>query len=957
MKKTKRILCIITLLLIISTALSLNIHASYNGFIGHCPGYFYEYTISGYVISAADYSLSGDIAIPSEINGIPVEAISSFSACENIKSITIPASVKYIGDRAFYNCKNLEKIIIHGEIIHMGTEALHGTKWYDSQPDGIVYLDDILYSYKGELSENEDITINDSTRLIANSAFHSKGDIGRITIPSGVELIGNYAFYGCNADEVVFENGLRRIGNHAFALNNLSEVSIPDTVTEICENAFLSNPIRSIKLSDNITELPRLFGTNCPDTLHIPKNVEKINFDMFANVSVSNLTVHKENKFFSTDGYGLYNKDATVLYLYLDKQPSSPIFADTTEVISKRCFYNYTSIKNLVFPDSLKTIEDYAFYNCNNLESITFNDGLETIGNFAFTSCSSVSEINIPDSVTTIKSGAFSACANLSFVKLPENLTVLDTDFTGCKNLKTIHIPKNVQTISEFVFRNNIYIESITVDENNEYFTSDKNGVLFNKDKTTLIRYPQAKQEESYIIPETVTLVGKSAFEANTYLKKVIFPQSLEKIDSYAFYGCSDLFDISLPDKAIIVNNFAFTNTKMYKEHPNGVIYIGKIAYGHKGSIQEKCIVLREDTLSIAQYAFSSLNFTDIMIYDSLLNVAPDAFYKSKLTNVHYSGTKEQWNKIIIAPDGNTALTNATKHYSTVKHVFTSADISGATFGKNGTIIKHCACGYSEKGVYYGVSENVFDQTDFIYNGKYQCPIVSIKNLKGEKLSHINHSYEIASQKEIGKYKVTIRLMNYYEGEKDFYFTIRPDKAETVKATQTDSSVTIKWSKVKKATGYRVYQYNYSTKKWKTVLTTTDRSCTIKNLKPGTKYKFSVKAYTKTADGTIWSNNTTHIETATKPATPTLKLSSSKKGTANISWSNVNGESGYQVYYSTKKNGDYKKVNTYKANVTTGSKTKLSSGKTYYFKVRAYKKTAAGTVYSSFSSVKSIKIK
>ena len=199
--------------------------------------------------------------------------------------------------------------------------------------------------------------------------------------------------------------------------------------------------------------------------------------------------------------------------------------------------------------------------------------------------------------------------------------------------------------------------------------------------------------------------------------------------------------------------------------------------------------------------------------------------------------------------------------------------------------------------------------------------------------------------------------MNYYEGEKDFYFTIRPGTTEEVKATQTTSSVTLKWSKVKKATGYRVYQYDSSTGEWKTLKTTTERTYTVKNLKPGTKYEFSIKAYTKTADGTIWSKNTTRIETATKPATPSLKLTSTKNGTANISWSNVKGESGYQVYYSDKKNGDYIKINNYSANTVKTSKAKLTSGKTYYFKVRAYKKTASGTVYGSFSSVKSIKTK
>ncbi|MBQ8028293.1 MAG: fibronectin type III domain-containing protein [Clostridia bacterium] len=81
------------------------------------------------------------------------------------------------------------------------------------------------------------------------------------------------------------------------------------------------------------------------------------------------------------------------------------------------------------------------------------------------------------------------------------------------------------------------------------------------------------------------------------------------------------------------------------------------------------------------------------------------------------------------------------------------------------------------------------------------------------------------------------------------------------------------------------------------------------------------------------------------------------KGKANITWSNVADESGYQLYYSTSKNGTYKKVASYDKNMTVGSKTKLVSGKKYYFKVRAYKVTASDKIYSSWSSVKSVKIK
>ena len=133
---------------------------------------------------------------------------------------------------------------------------------------------------------------------------------------------------------------------------------------------------------------------------------------------------------------------------------------------------------------------------------------------------------------------------------------------------------------------------------------------------------------------------------------------------------------------------------------------------------------------------------------------------------------------------------------------------------------------------------------------------------------------------------------------------------------------------------------------------------TVKKLKAGTDYKFRIKSYTKFSNGdVIFSTKYKTFETATKPLTPTVKLSSTKAGTATITWTNVSGESGYQVYYSTSKNGTYKKVNSYKADTLKATMSKLTRGKTYYFKVRAYKKTPGGTVFGSFSSVKSVKIK
>lgn len=255
----------------------------------------------------------------------------------------------------------------------------------------------------------------------------------------------------------------------------------------------------------------------------------------------------------------------------------------------------------------------------------------------------------------------------------------------------------------------------------------------------------------------------------------------------------------------------------------------------------------------------------------------------------------------------------------------------------------------------------VLSATSYTYDGKVKSPSVTVKDTKGNTLTKdVDYSVNYESGRKLpGTYTVTITFKGKYSGSKTLTFKIAPKATGSISAVTSTSAIKLTWKKVTGADGYRIYQYNTKTKKWEKIKTITSGSTVsykVKELKAGTKYKFRVKAYTKD-DGTIWGKNSATFETATKCKTPSIKVTSTAKGKAVVAWSNVAGESGYQVYYSTKKDGEYKKVKNYSANTVKGSKSKLKSGKKYYFKVRAYTKTSSGVVYSAWSSVKSVKVK
>jgi hypothetical protein len=206
----------------------------------------------------------------------------------------------------------------------------------------------------------------------------------------------------------------------------------------------------------------------------------------------------------------------------------------------------------------LTTIGENAFDGCKNLVSVTIPASVTNIGTNAFVRCENLTSVTIPAGVTSIGNRAFSACTSLTSITIPNSVTSIgEHAFGSCVNLTGVTIGNSVTSIGEDVFHGCTGLSAINVDANNSTYLSD-NGILYNKAKTTLIKYPKEKTDSSFTIPNSVIAIGDDVFSGCTSLTSITIPDNVILIGNNAFNGCTSLTSITMPDTVILVGNKAF---------------------------------------------------------------------------------------------------------------------------------------------------------------------------------------------------------------------------------------------------------------------------------------------------------------------------------------------------------------------------------------------------------------
>ena len=396
--------------------------------------------------------------------------------------------------------------------------------------------------------------------------------------------------------------------------------------------------------------------------------------------------------------------------------------------IDYEAFYNCRNIEHITIPDTITTIGERAFHSCTKLKSITVGKNIANIGKNAFyntpyynvtsnwengvlyigdylikSNTSIVGSYGIKTGTKVIADWAFEDCSNLEGVILPETVTNIgDNAFAYCDSLENVEIPKNVSKIGDRAFRSCYALQSVIVDADNKNYCSDQFGVLFNKSKNTLIKYPQARMEKSYsipssvvdicdwafadswnlesiIIPESVTSIGERAFTF-TNLKSVLVSKNVTHIGELAFYGCSTL-------ESVVVD---MDNQNFYSDQ-QGVLYNKNATELILCPSKSTNCDVPNTVINISSYAFDNCSILEsVHIPSSIIYVGTGAFHNcGNLKYVFYSEDESKKTGIAIEYY-NDSFKKAVWHYDSVGHSFEWIIDNEENCGTNG--IKHKEC-------------------------------------------------------------------------------------------------------------------------------------------------------------------------------------------------------------------------------------------------------------------------
>ena len=547
------------------------------------------------------------------------------------------------------------RLTINKESVMLDYESAEDTPWYNSRNE----IDRILTQYM--------------VKKISSYAFADCNKVTEVYIGDEITEIGDYAFSGCSSlEKITFVGTMAKWKEIQIGAGN----DVLNKVTIICSDGVIN-----ASEGENV-----LVSGKCGENLfwYVTENVELIivgTGDMYdyGYMNAPWYTVKKASGYTTRIQSVQLSDGMTKIgnHAFMEAPIKEVDIPDSVKVIGTRAFLNCNKLEEVFIPNGVTEIGESSFSGCHNIKNVTGMENIAKIGSGAFEYCSGLTSIEIPDSVMEIEREAFASCTILMDATLPHNeayTTIASKLFSECENLKTINIPDNVTEIEGNAFEGCSELASVSGMKNVKVIGTHS--------------FWMCKKLVEIHLTDTIEKIGVGAFAGCAQISQVKLPQNTEytKVNDETFWGCENLTDVDIPNNVTRIGESAFARCEKIKtlllplnmttigarafsgctmletiEIPRGVTGIGGSAFSECSKLKE--VVLPENISGLDTGTFRNSGLVKITLPKTIGNIAPTTFENcAELSDVVFTGTKNEWSKVVIYPYGNDMLQSATIH-------------------------------------------------------------------------------------------------------------------------------------------------------------------------------------------------------------------------------------------------------------------------------------------------------
>ena len=604
----------------------------------------------------------------------------------------------------------------------------------------------------------------------------------------------------------------------------------------------------------------------------------------------------------------------------------SAINGHTVKQIDTGALSDNRIITSVTIPNGVTTIGFSAFNGCIKLEKIKFSSNLDTVCENAFNNTKWFN--NQSNGLVYVGKVAYKYKGdmprNTKITVKSDTVSISESAFKDCANLTAILIPSSVKHIDKYAFYNCQGLTKLNFNDGIERIENDAFGSC---EKLTSVNFS-----------ETLKSIGAFAFVECKKLSEITIPQSVTSVGEYAFSGCENLASVTVSDDLQYVGGRAFEKTKWLNSQPDGVVYIGKSAYGYKGDMPKNTeLSLKSGITNISGYAFyEEKNLTSVKIPETVNRIGNWAFLDCEgLKNVNIpDGVKriESWTfsncsslTNITVPDSVTVLDGLAFSYCTnLKNIELSKNLTEIGMGA----LSHCT---SLETI--DIPDSVIIMDNIAMAGCSELKSVNI----GSNLKTVGGQV-FAGCTSLEKVNVNLNNKNY-TSENGIWYDKNKTKIILYPYNKKDSAYTTPTSLKELCNGYvGSYGTLLDNSNLKTV--TIEKNVAkiddyaigfvfdFDNYKINKVKDFTIKGYRGTVAESYAKKNSFNFVALDKTLqTPSISKLENTSGGIKISWNKVSGAYGYRVYQKTS-NG-WKRIKDTTATSYTDSAVSVNQTKTY----------------------------